>query len=76
MEDMPDPESLHSHLNGVLDGKLGILAHEIAEETARKKAEEEGAKLAEAARKLAEENAARWKAEEEVNKEKINLKFM
>ena len=35
IDDMPDPESLHSHLNGVLDGKLGKLAHEIAEETAK-----------------------------------------
>lgn len=40
----------------------------IADETARKKAEEEGAKLSEEARKLAEVNAARWKAEEEARK--------
>jgi len=40
----------------------------IADETARKKAEEEGAKLSEEARKLAEVNAARWKKEEEARK--------
>jgi translation initiation factor IF-2 len=40
----------------------------IADETARKKAEEEGAKLSEEARKLAEVNAARWKIEEEARK--------
>jgi len=40
----------------------------IADETARKKAEAEGAKLSEEARKLAEVNAARWKKEEEARK--------
>jgi hypothetical protein len=29
----PDPEQLHEHLNGILDGKLGRLASEITEET-------------------------------------------
>jgi len=33
-EDLPDPEKLHEHLNKMLDGKLGNLAREIAEETA------------------------------------------
>ena len=35
LEDLPDPESVHEHLNGLLDGKLGKLAAEIAEETAK-----------------------------------------
>ena len=30
---LPDPEDIHSHLNSLLDGKLGSLAKEIAEET-------------------------------------------
>lgn len=34
MEDMPNPEDLQDHINGLLDGKLGRLAHEIAKETA------------------------------------------
>ena len=34
MEDVPDPEKMQEHINGLLDGKLGRLAHEIAEETA------------------------------------------
>jgi len=34
-EGLPDPEELHSHLNSLLDGKLGRLAKEIAEETAK-----------------------------------------
>ena len=34
MEDMPKPEDLQDHINGLLDGKLGRLAHEIAKETA------------------------------------------
>ena len=29
----PDPEQLHEHLSGILDGKLGRLASEITEET-------------------------------------------
>lgn len=32
-EDMPDPEELHNHISGLLDGKLGRLATEITEET-------------------------------------------
>tara|TARA_B110001469_G_C9646039_1_gene326551 strand:+ start:1837 stop:2958 length:1122 start_codon:yes stop_codon:yes gene_type:complete len=35
LEDLPNPESVHNHLNGLLDGKLGKLAAEIAEETAK-----------------------------------------
>jgi len=34
MEDGPDPEKMQEHINGLLGGKLGRLAHEIAEETA------------------------------------------
>ena len=34
LEDLPDPESLHEHVSGMMDGKLGSLAREIAEETA------------------------------------------
>jgi hypothetical protein len=33
-EGMPDAEQLHEHITGMLDGKLGQLAREIAEETA------------------------------------------
>ena len=33
MEDMPNPEDLHEHISGLLDGKLGRLASEITEET-------------------------------------------
>ena len=32
-EDLPDPEDLHKHISGLLDGKLGRLAAEITEET-------------------------------------------
>jgi len=31
---LPDPEHIHDHITGMLDGKLGKLAREIAEETA------------------------------------------
>jgi len=31
---IPDAENIHSHISGMLDGKLGKLAKEIAEETA------------------------------------------
>lgn len=31
---MPNPKDLHEHLSGMLDGKLGTLAKDIAEETA------------------------------------------
>lgn len=34
MEDMPKAEDIHEHINGMLGGKLGQLAKEIAEETA------------------------------------------
>ena len=33
-ENMPNPETIHSHISSMLDGKLGKLATEIAEETA------------------------------------------
>ena len=32
---MPNPEDIHKHINGMMDGKLGKLAKEIAEETAK-----------------------------------------
>ena len=32
-DDIPDPEDLHNHISGLLDGKLGRLATEITEET-------------------------------------------
>ena len=34
MGDIPDPTEIHDHITGMLDGKLGKLAREIAEETA------------------------------------------
>jgi len=34
-EDLPNPEDIHNHLTGLLKGKLGRLAQEIAEETAK-----------------------------------------
>lgn len=34
MEDMPKANDIHDHITGMLDGKLGKLAKEIAEETA------------------------------------------
>ncbi len=34
-DSIPDPESLHEHVKGMMGGKLGQLAHEIAEEAAR-----------------------------------------
>ena len=34
MDDMPKAEDIHEHMAGLLDGKLGKLAKEIAEETA------------------------------------------
>jgi hypothetical protein len=34
MEDLPDPNEIHDHITGMLGGKLGQLAREIAEETA------------------------------------------
>ena len=33
MENMPNAEEIHEHITGMLDGKLGQLAREIAEET-------------------------------------------
>jgi hypothetical protein len=35
MENLPRPEQIQDHINGLLDGKLGNLAKEIAEETAQ-----------------------------------------
>jgi hypothetical protein len=35
MNDLPNAENIHERLNGMLDGKLGKLAKEIAEETAQ-----------------------------------------
>jgi NADP-dependent 3-hydroxy acid dehydrogenase YdfG len=32
---MPNPDSIHQHLSGLLNGKIGTLAKEIAEETAK-----------------------------------------
>lgn len=34
LEDLPDANQFHDHLNSMMDGKLGKLAREIAEETA------------------------------------------
>jgi hypothetical protein len=34
MGDLPNPDDLHDHITGMLEGKLGKLAKEIAEETA------------------------------------------
>ena len=34
VDDLPDPEKIHEHVMGMMDGKLGNLAKEIAEETA------------------------------------------
>jgi hypothetical protein len=33
-EDMPNPEELHDHITGMLDGQIGNLAKELAKETA------------------------------------------
>jgi len=35
LDNLPNPEELHDHITGMLDGKLGSLAREIAEETAK-----------------------------------------
>jgi hypothetical protein len=35
MENMPNADDIHNHITGMLDGKLGKLAREIAEETAQ-----------------------------------------
>ena len=34
LDDLPNAEKMHEHISGMLDGKLGKLAREIAEETA------------------------------------------
>ena len=33
LEELPDPEELHNHISGLMDGKLGRLAAQITEET-------------------------------------------
>jgi hypothetical protein len=35
MENMPNAEEIHSHINSMMEGKLGKLAMELAEETAK-----------------------------------------
>jgi hypothetical protein len=35
LDNLPNPEDIHSHVTGMMDGKLGSLAREIAEETAK-----------------------------------------
>ncbi len=35
LDDLPNADSVHEHLNGLMEGKLGKLASEIAEETAQ-----------------------------------------
>ena len=39
MGGLPDPSKIHEHVAGMMDGKLGKLAHEIAEETAKESLE-------------------------------------
>ena len=34
-ENMPNPEEIHDHINNIMNGKLGQLAKELAEETAK-----------------------------------------
>lgn len=34
LDDLPNADQMHQHFNGLLDSKLGKLAHEIAQETA------------------------------------------
>ena len=34
VNDLPDPNTIHEHVNSMMEGKLGSLAREIAEETA------------------------------------------
>jgi hypothetical protein len=34
LDELPDPKQMHDHISGMMDGKLGKLAREIAEETA------------------------------------------
>ena len=35
MNNLPNPEELHNHISDLMDGKIGKLANEIAEETAK-----------------------------------------
>ena len=35
VNDLPDPNTIHEHVNSMMNGKLGNLAREIAEETAK-----------------------------------------
>ena len=34
LDDLPDPKEIHDHVTNMMNGKLGKLAREIAEETA------------------------------------------
>ena len=34
-DNLPKPEDIHNHLDGILDGKIGALAKEIADETTK-----------------------------------------
>ena len=34
-ENLPNPEDIHNHLTSIMDGKIGKLAQEIADETAK-----------------------------------------
>ena len=34
LDDLPNPQQMHDHISGMMEGKLGKLAREIAEETA------------------------------------------
>ena len=40
--DLPNPEDIHNHITGLMKGKLGRLAQEIAEETAKDLSDELG----------------------------------
>lgn len=42
MGDLPNPDDLHNHISGLMHGKLGRLAQEIAEETAKDLGDEIG----------------------------------
>ena len=35
MDNLPKPEDMHDHINGLMGGKIGLLAKEIAEEVAK-----------------------------------------
>ena len=46
MGDMPNPDELHQHISGLLDGKLGRLASEITENSRISKIFQEQIQLA------------------------------